>query len=151
MAQSLAKIYVHFVYSTKNRTPFLTSPNIRKELYAYLATAFKGYESPAVLIGGTEDHVHVLCVLSRNSTVAKVGGEVKRNSSKWLKTKGGNLAKFQWQSGYGAFSVSHSNVARVRQYISGQEEHHRKRTFQEEFRAMLRKHEIEFDERYVWD
>ena len=151
MAQSLAKIYVHVAFSTKNQHKFLTDQSIRKEMHAYLASILKAYDSPALLIGGVSDHVHILSLLSRTHALSKIIAEIKRNSSKWVKTKGDALANFQWQNGYGAFSVSFSNVAHVQDYILNQENHHRRMTFQDELRALLIKHQVEFDERYVWD
>ncbi len=151
MPQSLAQIYVHIIFSTKARQPFMTDENIRKEMHAYLASIMKEYESPALIVGGAADHVHILCMLSRTNTIAKILGEAKLNSSKWIKTKSGELTLFQWQNGYGAFSVSSSKLPVVRNYILNQMEHHRKISFQDEYRVFLRKHGIEFDERYVWD
>jgi len=151
MPQSLANIYVHIVFSTKNRESFLSDKTIRREMHAYIASVLKKYDSPALLIGGTSDHVHILGVLSRTNTLAKIIGEAKRSSSKWIKSRGRDLSGFQWQSGYGAFSVSYSNLPEVRSYILKQEEHHKKTTFQDEFRAFLKKHGIEFDEQYIWD
>lgn len=150
MAQSLAQILIHVIFSTKDRYPFLR-PEIRAELHAYAATVLQGMGSPAILISSVDDHVHVLCRLSKNHAVCDVIREIKTTTSKWLKTKGGNLAKFGWQNGYGAFSVSPSQVATVRHYIENQEAHHRKVSFQDEFRNFLRKYGVEFDERYVWD
>jgi hypothetical protein len=109
------------------------------------------HESPALLNGGTADHAHVLCLLARTNTLADVIAETKRSSSLWIKTKGNAYKDFYWQGGYGAFSVSHSNVKRVCDYIANQEEHHQKRGFQDELRAFFRKHGVKFDERYVWD
>ena len=123
----------------------------RKEMHAYLATIMKAYESPAQIVGGTADHVHILCGLSRSATVAKLIGEAKRSSSKWIKTKGGDLELFQWQNGYGVFSVSYSKITEVREYISNQMNHHKKMSFQEEYRLFLRKHSLDFDEAHVWD
>jgi len=151
MPQSLAQVYIHVVFSTKDRVGFLKNADIRREMHAYLATAFNGHDCHAVAIGGTADHVHALCAWSRTRTLADVIGDVKRVSSKWIKTKGDRFALFQWQGGYGAFSVSHSNVGRVRAYVDGQEEHHKTMTFQDELRALLRKHGVAFDERYAWD
>ncbi len=151
MAQSLAQIYLHIIYSTKQREPFLIDNNIRQEMHAYSAGTIKAYGSHPLIVGGTADHVHILCTLPKTETYAKLIGESKRNSSKWIKTKNPKLSSFQWQSGYGAFSVSHSLVSNVQEYIQNQEEHHQVRTFQEEFREFLTKHEIEFDEDYVWD
>lgn len=151
MSQSLAKVLVHIVFSTKNRYPFLANEGVRKEMHAYLGGTCNNLSCPVLTVGGFVEHVHVLCSLSRNVSLAKLVGELKRGSSKWVKTKGGMLEKFAWQNGYGVFSVSQSDVERVRAYITAQEEHHRRKTFQEEFRAFLQDYEIEFDEQYVWD
>ncbi|SPF36677.1 transposase [Syntrophobacter sp. SbD1] len=151
MPQSLAQVHVHLIFSTKNRMPFLVDAELRKEMHAYLASVMKAYEAPAQIVGGTADHVHILSTLSRTTTIAKVIGEAKRNSSKWIKTKGGNLQLFQWQNGYGAFSVSFSKITEVREYISNQMNHHGKLSFQEEYRLFLRKHGLDFDEAHVWD
>ena len=151
MSQSLAQIYIHIIFSTKNRESFLGDETIRREMHAYLATVLREYDSKAIVIDGIADHVRILCNLSRKFAVSEIIREAKRNSSKWIKTKGGTLSAFGWQNGYGAFSVSHSNVARVRDYILRQEEHHRKVDFRYEFRKFLNRHGIEFDERYVWD
>ncbi len=149
MAQSLSKIRVHMVFSTKGRVPYLDDV-IRPELYAYASTVMKNLNCPAIQIGGTEDHIHVLCTLSKNVSMAKLVEEVKKPISHWLKSKGDEYRNFQWQNGYGAFSVSQSDVKSVQEYIVNQEEHHQKLTFQEEFRRLLERHEIEFDERYLW-
>ena len=151
MAQSLAKIIVHIIFSTKDHYPFLNDSNTRKEMHAYLAKVFKQYTSPSIIVGGTNNHVHILCFLSRTETVSKVIGESKRSSSKWVKTKGGILTKFQWQNGYGVFSVGQSGVLDVKKYIANQEEHHKNIPFKEEYLNFLRKYEIEYDERYIWD
>ncbi len=151
MPQSLAKVLVHIIFSTKNRNPFLTDRDIRGEMHAYLGGTCNNLDCPVLIVGGVADHVHILCSLTRNLSLAKVVGEVKRESSKWIKTKGRILTKFAWQSGYGAFSVSQSQVERVRQYIAGQEQHHRKKTFQDEYRAFLKSYGVDYDERYVWD
>jgi REP element-mobilizing transposase RayT len=150
MPQSLAKNLVHLIYSTKNRDACLT-PAIRPKLFAYQAGIFQEWQSPAVVIGGDMDHVHALFVLSKNHTLCKVIEEVKKGSSKWMKTQGHAFSSFHWQNGYGAFSVSQSHVAQVHRYIEGQVEHHRATSFQEEFRLFLKRYDIEYDERYVWD
>ena len=150
MPQSLAKNLVHLIYSTKNRDACLT-PAIRPKLFAYQAGIFQEWQSPAVVIGGDMDHVHALFVLSKNHTLCKVIEEVKKGSSKWIKTQGRTFSAFHWQNGYGAFSVSQSHVAQVRRYIEGQVEHHRTTSFQDEFRLFLKRYDIEYDERYVWD
>ncbi len=151
MPQSLARILVHFVFSTKHRYPFLAEKNIRYEMHAYIGGVCKGLGCPVLIVGGVADHAHVLSLLTRTLSVADVMGEIKRESSKWIKSKGGMLTKFAWQNGYGAFSVGQSEVDRVRAYIAGQEEHHRKRTFQDEYRGALKEYGVEYDERYVWD
>lgn len=150
MPQSLASVLVHLVFSTKNREPWITEA-IEPELHKYLSTIFRGCDSPALLVGGYNDHVHALFSLSRKWTIADIVEEIKNNSSKWIKTKGAEFSPFHWQSGYGAFSVSQSNVEEVKAYIAHQKEHHSKKEFQAEYRQLLTAYQIEFDERYVWD
>jgi REP element-mobilizing transposase RayT len=150
MPQSLARNLIHLIYSTKNREDCLTA-TVRPKLYAYQAGVLKECDSPAIVIGGDSDHVHALFVLSKNQALCNVIEAVKKGSSKWIKTQGAAFASFHWQSGYGAFSVSQSHVARVRRYIEGQEEHHRTTSFQDELRLFLKRYGIEYDERYVWD
>ena len=150
MSQSLVKNLLHLVYSTKHREPWIPKEH-RDALWAYQAGIFKELESPALIIGGVEDHVHALFALSKNYALKKVVEEVKKGSSKWMKSGGPRHRQFSWQAGYAAFSVSQSSVEAVTQYISDQEGHHRKMTFQEEFLALLKKHRIEYDERYLWD
>jgi REP element-mobilizing transposase RayT len=150
MAQSLVKNLIHLVYSTKHHRPWITKDH-RDGLFAYQAGIFKQWESPALAIGGVEDHVHALFALSKNHPLSKIVEEVKKGSSKWMKNDGPRNPDFQWQAGYGGFSVSQSSWDAVRRYIESQEEHHRKMTFQDELRALFRRHGITFDERYVWD
>jgi REP element-mobilizing transposase RayT len=150
MAQSLAKILVHLIFSTKNRQGLII-PDVREELWAYLVGTLRNLESPSLLINGVEDHVHILFSLSRNYAVKTIVEELKKSSSKWIKTKGPGFHGFAWQNGYGAFSVSQSAVESTRRYIALQEEHHRRMTFQEEFRRFLARYEVAYDERYVWD
>ncbi|MDH4202128.1 MAG: IS200/IS605 family transposase [Phycisphaerae bacterium] len=150
MAQSLAQKYVHIVFSTKERYPFIET-DIEPQLYAYMAGTIKQMEGIPCLINGTADHIHILSTLPRTVTLAKYIEGIKRPSSRWLKTKGGMYEKFAWQNGYGAFSVSSSRVEAVKRYIAGQEEHHRTVTFKEEFLEFLRKYKVEYDERYLWD
>ena len=150
MAQSLSSILIHLVFSTKNREPLFT-PEIEPELHAYMATVFQGCKSPSLLVGGTGDHIHALFVLSRTWALADIIEEVKTNSSKWIKTKGRSWRNFHWQSGYGAFSIGQSQAQQVKNYIANQKAHHRRRSFQDEIRALLKKYEIDYDERYVWD
>jgi putative transposase len=151
MPQSLAKVFVHIIFSTKHRQPFLVDKNVRSEMHAYLGGTCNALGSTVVTVGGFTDHVHILCLLSRNLSLAKFVGDLKRGSSKWIKTKGRQLTKFAWQNGYGAFSVSQSDIERVKEYVAGQEDHHRKKTFQDEYRIFLTEYELEYDERYVWD
>ena len=150
MGQSLVKNYVHLVFSTKHRQPFIV-PDIEDELHAYMGGICKDMECPPIKIGGYIDHVHILCMLSKKLALMKLLEEIKTNSSLWIKTKGEEYVNFYWQNGYGAFSVNPSEVNLVIDYIARQHEHHRKKTFQEEYRAFLKKYEVEYDERYVWD
>jgi putative transposase len=151
MPQSLARILVHTVFSTKDRCPFLRDGVLREELHRYLGGILTNLECQPITIGGVEDHVHLLSSLSRTCEAAEMVKEVKRGSSLWLKTKSSDLRDFAWQNGYGVFSIGSSQVEPLRKYIAGQEEHHRKVSFQDEYRLLLKRYEIEFDERYVWD
>ncbi len=148
MSQSLSKLYVHIVFGTKNRK-ILIPENVLTELYAYMATILKGLESPPVIIGGMPDHIHVLCVLSKNYALKKVVEEIKKHSSKWLKTKSNVLTNFSWQNGYGAFSVSQSQIDKVKAYILNQKEHHKKRLFRDELVSFLNNYNVDYDERYL--
>lgn len=150
MPQSLARIHIHLIFSTKNREPVLREP-LRDSLNRYLAVILQDLDCIPELVNSVADHVHILLQLGRTISVAKVVENIKKTSSKWLKTKGQAYAAFAWQAGYGAFAVSESNVAAVRRYIERQEEHHRTKTFQEEYRVFLRRHRVDFDERYLWD
>jgi len=150
MPQSLSSILIHLVFSTKNREPFIT-PAIESELHPYIATIFHNHKSPSLAIDGTRDHLHMLFVLGRTITIADLVEEVKTVSSKWIKTKGREFRNFHWQKGYGAFSIGQSNVAALKRYIRGQKQHHRRVTFEDEYRNFLERYEIEFDERYVLD
>ena len=151
MSQSLAQIYVHIVYSTKDRRPFLHDQSIRDELHRYLGGTCNNLDCPVLCVGGVADHVHILCRLGRTIAIADLVKELKRDSSKWLKEKSPDLADFYWQNGYGAFSISPGHVEALRAYIARQEEHHRTESFQDEFRRLLTKYGLEWDERYVWD
>jgi len=150
MSQSLAQLYAHLVFSTKNREPCLT-PEVQRRLFPYLAGALKAQGSPAIKVGGYLDHIHILCRLSKNVAPSKTIGEIKTESTKWLKAEFPPLSNFSWQAGYGIFSVSASQVDTLVTYIENQAEHHRTSTFQEEFRKFLGKYSVEFDDRYVWD
>lgn len=150
MGQSLVKNYMHIVFSTKHRQPMIHPP-FESELHSYLAGICKNMECQPIKVGGYTDHVHILCMLSKKIALMKLLEEMKSHSSKWMKTKDVSLKDFYWQDGYGAFSVNPSEVDNVIAYIENQHEHHRKKTFQEEYRAFLDKYQIEYDERYVWD
>ena len=150
MPQSLARIYLHLIFSTKDRSPTIND-QIREPAHSYMAAVLKNLGCHANLINSVDDHVHLLFELGRTVAVSKVVEDVKKSSSKWIKTQPTGVADFSWQNGYGVFSVSHSNFDAVRDYIAGQREHHLKRTFQDELRALLEKHGVEYDERYIWD
>lgn len=150
MPQSLATVLVHAVFSTKDRVPWLT-PEVRRELHPYLVGVLANIGCPSIQTGGVEDHVHVLFRLSRTVTLAQVVEKAKTSTSKWVKQKWPACAGFAWQAGYGAFSVGPSEAERIIAYIKGQEEHHRKVTFQDEIRGLLEEAGLEFDERYLWD
>jgi len=151
MSQSLANVLLHVVFSTKNRAPFLKSRDLREELHGYMVGTVLGIKGPSLIVRTVEDHLHCLLRLSRTISIAKLVETMKVESSAWVKRQLPQLSDFYWQAGYGAFSVSQSNVEQVKAYIANQEEHHRRVSFQDEFRILLQRHEIEFDERYVWD
>jgi REP element-mobilizing transposase RayT len=148
MSQSLANILIHAIWSTKERRP-LISDDVRAELHGYMAGILKNLESTALSINSVSDHVHILCQLSKNLAACKMLEEVKKSSSKWMKEQ--SVPQFTWQSGYGVFSVSQSNVDAVRKYIESQAEHHKKRDFKAEFREVCKRYNVAIDERYVWD
>ncbi|MGO8698542.1 MAG: transposase [Limisphaerales bacterium] len=151
MSQSLAKILVQTVFSTKDRRPFLRDKALREELHRYLGGILGKLQCQPIIVGGVEDHVHLLCILSRTCDAATMVKKVKCASSLWIKTRRPGLNDFAWQNGYGIFSVGFSQMEAARKYVAGQEGHHRKVSFQDEFRAFLRRYELEFDERYLWD
>jgi len=149
MPQSLSKVYVHITFSTKNRYPFIDD-NIKQELWSYLGGICKSLECNPIRIGGYNDHIHICCLLSKKITQMKLLEEIKKSSSKWIKTKGEQYEKFYWQDGYGIFSVNPAEIEIVEKYIDNQQEHHKKMTFQAELLAFLKKYEVEYDERYLW-
>jgi REP element-mobilizing transposase RayT len=151
MAQSLSRLWTHLIFSTKDRFPFLGDKVLRSEMHAYLAEVLRTHDCETLIVGGVEDHTHSLFALSRTHSIASVVKEVKRTSSSWIKTTSRKLSKFHWQGGYGAFSLSQSNLTDVIRYIENQEGHHKRVTFQDEYRAFLKAYGVEFDERYVWD
>jgi REP element-mobilizing transposase RayT len=151
MPQALSAVYIHLVFSTKERRPMLRNAADREALHAFLGRASRELDCPPILVGGVEDHVHLLARFGRTITQADWVKELKRVSNGWLKKRGREFADFEWQGGYAVFSVSASNLEKVKSYISRQEQHHRKIGFQDELRALLRKHEMPWDERYLWD
>ena len=156
MPQSLSRVVLHVVFSTKNRRRVFLLDEMRTHTTQYMAGVLRNLDSPALRIGLVTDHMHILHVLSRTRTIAEVVGAAKRGTSEWVKQQSwarGNsdFAQFHWQKGYGGFSVSESQIPMVTAYIDGQAEHHRRVTFQEEYREFLKRHNAEFDERYVWD
>jgi REP element-mobilizing transposase RayT len=150
MPQSFACLHYHFVFSTKGRAPLLAA-DWQPRLFEYMGGTLRTMSGCLVAAGGTDDHVHLLARLGRETAVAEAMRLLKSNSSKWIHETFPSFASFAWQAGYGAFTVSFSQLGVVKAYIAKQEEHHRVQTFQDEFRELLRKHEIEFDERYIWD
>lgn len=151
MPQALSAVYLHLVFSTKDRRPWLRDGAMRESLHAYLGRVSKQLDCPALLVGGVEDHVHLLARFGRTISQADWVKELKRVSNKWLKKQGRDFSDFEWQGGYADFSVSSSQLEKVKSYIARQEQHHRKEGFQEELRALLNKHKVEYDERYLWD
>lgn len=150
MSQSLVKNLIHLTFSTKGRA-LLIKNDVRQELHKYIKGVFREWECPAIAVNSVEDHLHALFCLSKNLALKKIAEEVKRSSSRWIKSKGRTYRSFYWQAGYGAFSISQSAVPTVVRYIENQREHHRRRSFQDEFRELCRRYEVEIDERYCWD
>jgi putative transposase len=150
MPQSLSKVILHIIFSTKNREPWLDS-GVRLRMHAYLATVCRDLGVDFVQVGGVSDHVHIVTTLPRTLSQAQLVEQIKKTSSKWIKELNASYRGFFWQRGYGVFSVSPSQLEAVLQYVNAQPEHHRTRTFQEEYRELLRRHGLDFDERYVWD
>lgn len=150
MPQSFAAVHVHLVFSTKNRERWLAA-EILPRVFAYIGGVLRNHDCSLIAAGGVADHVHLLASLSRTFSIADAVREVKANSSGWIHDEYSALAGFQWQAGYGAFSVSQSGLDAVRAYLARQEEHHQTMGFQDEFRELLRRHDLTWDERYVWD
>jgi len=151
MAQSLAQVWLHFVFSTKERRTYLQGETFRVEMFRMLSHHVQESGCVSASVGGHVDHVHLLIGMSRTLTIARLVENVKSETSKWAKQHEDGHRAFTWQAGYGVFSVSHSRRDDVDQYIRTQDEHHAKITFQDEFRKLCKYHEIEIDERYVWD
>ena len=151
MPQSLVQLYVHIVFSAKERHPFLQDKVLRDRTHAYLAKTCHNQGSLSLKVGGVEDHVHILCRLARAKSISYLLQELKRESSKFVKGLDPALKEFYWQCGYGAFSVNSSEVTDMIAYIENQEEHHKHESFKDEFPRLCRQHGVEIDERYVWD
>lgn len=149
MAHTYTSLHYHIVFSTKNRQPRIHA-DIEQRVWEYVGGIARQHNMKALRIGGVEDHLHVLVGAPPTIPVSKIAQVLKGGSSKWIHETFSALADFAWQEGYGAFSVSRSQLPEVERYIATQREHHRKQTFQEEFRALLERHGIEYDERYVW-
>ena len=154
MVHSLSQIYTHIVFHVNINEPIRIPINLQPRLHAYIAKTCHIIGSPSIIVGGMDDHVHVLCRISRNISPAKLLEKLKTESSKWIKTLsvefGSSLSNFSWQNGYGIFSVSASKVEAVKQYISNQIEHHRTRSFKDEYLILLKKHKVDYDEKYLW-
>lgn len=150
MGHSLVKNYMHIVFSTKYRQP-LIQPPVEAELHNYIGGICNNLGCTVIKVGGYTDHIHILCMLSRKIALMKLLEVVKANSSKWIKGKGAGYEDFFWQEGYGGFSVSQSLVDKVSDYITHQQVHHEKKTFQDEYRSILKNYQVEYDEDYVWD
>ena len=150
MAQTLVQIFVHIVFSTKNRANIIT-PEIETELFAYIGGIAANNNSKLVAANGTANHIHLLILLSKTIGLSELVGDIKRNSSRWIKTKGDNLKSFGWQDGFAAFSVGQTQVPMVKEYIANQKEKHGKWKFEDEMRMFFDKYGIEYDKRYVWD
>jgi len=149
MAQTLVSLFVHIIFSTKNRDPLIT-PEIETELFAYIGGILNNQESRLLAPGGTADHVHLLVSQSKNIALSALMKDVKKDSSSWIKTKDRGFRNFHWQDGYGAFSIRKKDIPEITKYIAAQKEHHRKRTFQEELIAFLDEYGMTYDERYLW-
>jgi putative transposase len=150
MAQTLVSLLAHVIFSTKNRQPLITT-EIEPELYAYMGGILKNNQSRLLSAGGTANHVHLLVSQSKNICLSSLMKDVKKDSSSWIKTKGSTFKNFHWQDGYGAFSVRNADVLELRNYISHQKEHHRKRSFQEELIEFLTEYGLDYDERFLWN
>ena len=149
MAQSLSRILLHLIFSTKNREPLIYK-SVQSDLHAYIAGVCRKLNSEAYRVGGTEDHIHIACSLPRSLTVSKLLEEIKRSSSLWIKTQNPLFNKFSWQAGYGAFSLGQSQLGTLIAYIDNQSEHHRARSFKEELIDFFQKYNVEYDEQYLW-
>ena len=150
MAQSLSNILLHLVFSTKNREPFIDE-SIERDLFKYVATVSRTLHCPMHGIGAVDDHIHIACSLARTVAVSQLVQEIKQDSSQWMKRQGPSYVDFAWQNGYGAFSIGQSQLGDLQRYIANQRAHHHRESFQDEFRRLLDRYGIAYDERYLWD
>ena len=150
MSQSLSKLYIHIVFHIKTNSPKIRK-NAKNELYAYIGAIIKDNQSIPIIINGTENHIHILTVMSKNIAMAKLVEEIKRHSSRWIKTKDPHYSHFAWQGGYGGFSVSQSLHYKTKRYIENQEEHHKKLSFKEEYLLFLKEYNIDYNENFLWN
>jgi putative transposase len=150
MPQSYASLYYHLIFSTRNRLPLL-SEDIAQRMYDYIGGIIKQHDGVLIAAGGIEDHIHLLATISRQQAISDVLRIIKASSSTWIHDTFPSMKNFAWQNGYGVFTVSASNVERVTQYIAKQKEHHQQLSFQEEFVRFLKKHQVAYDERFIWD
>ncbi len=149
MAQSLSRLYVHIIFHTKLSENTI-GQNIENELYSYIGKIIQENDSHPIKINGTENHIHILAIMSKNISLAKLVEEIKRNSSRWIKGKGKEYENFSWQKGYVGYSVSHSVLNKIKKYIDNQKEHHKKVSFQEEYISFLNAYGVDFDDKYIW-
>lgn len=150
MAHTFTHLLTHIVFSTKDRAAFLDD-DLKPRLFAYMAGIIRELGGQVILINGPTDHVHILTTIPARLALSDFLRDLKANSSGWVHREFPSRHDFAWQTGYGAFAVSHSNLESVKEYIRNQEEHHRKLTFKEEFETFLKRHEIEYNERYLWE
>lgn len=149
MAQTHVCLYLHIVFSTKNRFAFIT-PEIEPDLFAYMGSILNNFDCRLLAANGTATHVHLLISMGKSVQIPDLVGTIKRESSKWLKTKNSMLSKFSWQDGYSAFSIGHTQLPAIKKYIANQKNHHAENLFEDEMRTFYRKYEIDFNEQYVW-
>lgn len=150
MAQSLSKLFVHIIFHIKNPEAFIRKDD-KTKLYAYIGAILKDNDSIPIIINGVENHVHIFCVMSKNISLAKLVEEIKRHSSRWLKTISRHYLNFAWQGGYAGFSVSPSLHSKTKEYISNQEKHHRKMSFKEEYILFMKKYGVDYNEKFIWN
>ena len=149
MSQSLSKLYIHAIFHVKYNECLIKSED-EKELYAYMGGTVKISKSIPIIINGTENHIHVFCIMSKNVSLAGFLEDIKTNSSRWIKTLGPHYREFAWQGGYAGYSVSQSKVDVVKKYIQNQKEHHKTQTFEDEYRQFLKENDVEYNEDYLW-